>query len=489
MASDGFRRELQQEAQRWYEEGLISAEQFQELAQQYRFAALDTAARDRFIMILLGIGSLLVGIGTITFVAANWQALSQTVKAGVLFVAMVITNLVGFACINPRSPSNRWQRIGQALLLLGALLLGANLALMGQITHISGTRYEFCATWAIGILAMAYGVRLAFLGMLSLLILGIGYWSSFLDMMWLPNTLLGIGSLQLMPLIVTALFLPLAYFCRSQVLFALNAIATASSLFVLILNVGNSLPSLLDALMRILPCALLWAYDDTLWRVGLKLIQNKLVPKAFAATYSLPFTENADDELDRPFQPIARGLMFFGLSLFYWVFSFQDMWFVASNRGFANRFWQWQGPWLVLLTLLIFSIWTLAAWGYLGWRQERPWRLDSLSTRVLTLLLITAFIFFWSAAVGPIPILATAVFNILLIVIAVGMMRAGLGSGARVPFWWGLVMLTLQILSRVLEYETGLLVKSLIFVICGVGFILVGLWFERYVRTLRVDSV
>jgi len=49
-------------------------------------------------------------------------------------------------------------------------------------------------------------------------------------------------------------------------------------------------------------------------------------------------------------------------------------------------------------------------------------------------------------------------------------------------------MLTLQILSRVLEYETGLLVKSLVFVICGVGVIFVGLWFERYVRTLRMDA-
>ncbi|NER81807.1 MAG: DUF2157 domain-containing protein, partial [Leptolyngbya sp. SIO1D8] len=83
MAPDAFRRKLQEEAQRWRSEGLISDEQFQQLAQQYQFADLDTAARDRFVMILLGLGSLLVGIGAITFVAANWQALSQTFKAGV----------------------------------------------------------------------------------------------------------------------------------------------------------------------------------------------------------------------------------------------------------------------------------------------------------------------------------------------------------------------------------------------------------------------
>ncbi|MEM7650438.1 MAG: DUF2157 domain-containing protein, partial [Cyanobacteria bacterium P01_A01_bin.70] len=111
------------------------------------------------------------------------------------------------------------------------------------------------------------------------------------------------------------------------------------------------------------------------------------------------------------------------------------------------------------------------------------------SAVILGFLGVTATLFFWTFNAGPIPILATTVMNILLAVLALGMMREGLGSGTRSPFWWGLVMLTLQILSRVLEYETGLLVKSLVFVVCGLGVILIGLWFERYVRTLRIDSV
>ena len=131
MASDAFRRELQQEAQRWRAEGLISEEQFQTLSQQYEFAAIETAARDRFIMILLGLGSILVGIGAITFVAANWQALSQTIKAGLLFITMLICDLSGFTLVHRMGPNDRGRRLGQALLLLGALLLGANLALMG----------------------------------------------------------------------------------------------------------------------------------------------------------------------------------------------------------------------------------------------------------------------------------------------------------------------------------------------------------------------
>ncbi|NER84642.1 MAG: hypothetical protein F6K42_35005, partial [Leptolyngbya sp. SIO1D8] len=336
-----------------------------------------------------------------------------------------------------------------------------------------------------------------YLGMLALLLLGIGYWSAWWDMEWLQTPFLGVWTLQTMPLIVTVLFLPLAYRCRSQGLFALTAIATTSSLFLLILNIGRSLPPLIEAGMLILPYGLLWAYDDALWAVVQRLIHGQFL--AFKTTPSRQITPGPpqpstpspsiwiSETQPRPFQPIARGLMLLGLSFFYWVLSFQDAWLTSANRATAPPL-EWQHSWLVVLTLLVFSIWTVMAWAYLGWRQDRPWQLDSLSTTLLVFLLITAGMFAWAFVAGPIPLVGTTVFNFLLTLTSLGMMREGLGSGTRTPFWWGLVMLTLQILSRVLEYETGLLVKSLVFVMCGVAVILVGLWFERYVRTLRVDS-
>lgn len=477
MPSDTFRRELQQEAQHWLEKGLISENQFQLLAQEYQFQDLNTAARDRFVMILLGLGSILVGIGAITFVAANWQALSQTVKAGLLFIAMLATDLLGFTLINRRAVPNPGQRLGQALLLLGALLLGANLALMGQIVHTTGTRYELCAVWALGVLLMAYGVRLTFLGMLALLLLGIGYWSSLGEMVWVQNSLLGVWTLQMMPLIVAVLFLPLAYRCKSQTLFVLSAIAITSSLAVLILDIGPLLPPLLEAFIMVLPYACLWAYDDTLWRGIAQQLRGRS-----------PSSITVQDR-DRPFQSAARGFMMCALSLFYWALSFQQPWESSPvGQGLSLNPLQWQSTWPVVFTLLVFGVWTLAAWFYLGMRPQRSWRLDTASTVLLVCLLITVGILFASFVAGPITILATTTCNVLLTLMALGMMREGLGAGLRVPFWWGLVMLTLQILSRVLEYETGLLVKSVVFVVCGISVICVGLWFERYVQTLQTDT-
>ena len=316
---------------------------------------------------------------------------------------------------------------------------------------------------------MAYGVRLPFLGLLALLILGIGYWSALWDLLWLQSSIFGVWTLQMMPLLAAIAFLPLCYRCQSSLLFALSAMAVTSSLMVLIFDVGRSLPALFDALLLVMPFALLWAYDDTLWQQLRRLMGWRTQPLVAS-----PDSSDEAAETSLSFQPVARGLMLFSLSLLYWLLSFQDVWFTSASRSLLNPPMVWRNTSLVLLTLLVFAGWTIGAWVYLGWRQQRPWRLDALSAVILGFLGVTAILFFWTFNAGPIPIVATTVMNILLTVLALGMMREGLGSGTRSPFWWGLVMLTLQILSRVLEYETGLLVKSLVFVVCGLGVILIG---------------
>lgn len=82
--SNKFRHQLRQEAEQWRAEELIDAALYDQLAERYQFAELDTAARNRFVVILLGLGSILLGLGIITFVAANWQALSREASGAAL---------------------------------------------------------------------------------------------------------------------------------------------------------------------------------------------------------------------------------------------------------------------------------------------------------------------------------------------------------------------------------------------------------------------
>ncbi len=479
MVSDKFRRQLRQEASQWQTDGLITTIQHQQLAERYEFARLETAARDRFVIILVGLGSILLGLGAITFVAANWQALSRELKVGLLLALFGGVNTAGFYLwkhpLGQMAGQERWQRrLGQGLLLLGGLLLGANMALMGQIFHRGGSAYELCLVWGLGVLAMAYSLRLTSLGVLSLLLMGMGYWLGMQE-------LTGVGAqpglnelMQYMPIVAGVLFIPLAYWCRSRVIFGMGAIAIISSFEVGLADVGRLFlypPGIGMAIAFTLPPALLWGYDDRLWG------------RLFRQPHS-----------SQPFRPLARGLAICWLAVLIYGLSFHWLW---SGTALITR--TSLPPQALLSASLPFlpnliglAGWTLVEWFELfrsGTSARSRWRLDLTSGSIFCFLVITAVVTRWHWSVMPIVANATFIFNVLLFLIAAGLVREGLALGQRRLFWFGLVLLVVQIMSRMLEYETGLLLKSLVFLLCGVGVIFIGLWFERYIHTLNPNPL
>lgn len=497
MTSEAFRRQLRREAETWQKQGWITAEQFEQLADYYQFNRLEVGVRDRFVLVLVSLGSLLLGIGAITFVAANWQAISREGKLALLFTLFLGVNILGYqlwrrppftlpvvepAANDPHSPPTagqrshpyrreRWQnRLGHALLLLGALLLGANIALTGQLFHISGSAYDLCFAWGIGVLAMAYGLRLTSLGMMAIALVGLGYWLSIQDMsmMGVPSSLARV--LEYMPLLAGAAFLPLAYICRSRVIFAGMAIAVLSSFAVVMADLTRLFPNgsgLLLAIALVLPPALLWSYDDSPWR---RLLHRPAVSA-------------------QPFRSTAQGLALVWLVLLLGTLAFHWVWPLQPERPSLSQqvshLFTTGLPLLLNPNVLVLTLLTLIGWVHLAYSQRRHrWSLIAADVIVLLFLGLTALVIIWHWSIFPIQWVATYIMNLLFFLLAVGFLRQGLGQGNRPLFWCGLVMATLQILSRTLEYDTGLLLKSLIFILCGIGVMLIGLWFERYVRTL-----
>ncbi|MGD0077467.1 MAG: DUF2157 domain-containing protein, partial [Sedimentisphaerales bacterium] len=55
-------------------------------------------------------------------------------------------------------------------------------------------------------------------------------------------------------------------------------------------------------------------------------------------------------------------------------------------------------------------------------------------------------------------------------------------------FWAGILFTALVIASRFLEYETGLVIKAVIFITCGIAIILAGVGFENYLRKRRITN-
>lgn len=474
MISEKFRHQLRHEAELWRSEGLIDDSQYEQLLERYQFNTLDTSARNRFVTILIGLGSILIGLGVITFVAANWQELPKVAKITLLLGLFIGVNIVGFSLW--RQPKEAQKRFGHGLLLLGALILGANMGLMGQMFHINAPFYELLLAWGIGILAMTYSLRLTSMGVLSIILIGLGYWDfwwRFVQSSWLISSSVEEYSLlsligQHLPIVAQLLFIPLAYWCRSRWIFVLAQIAIVSSLSANILFLLNFAPSVL-AIAIALPPALLWGYDDS-W-----LIYSDF-PWLANGRYS------QGGAMGGSFQPISRQLALVWLGVSFYCLSFYWFWGSGSHSATTPS----RLNWFLLLDAVILSCLAIFEWWRLAKqaRQQRD-RAYNLTTIVIGVFIcISALVPLWHTSVAPIPLVATFIFNALLFLLAAGLIREGLAQGRRRAFWGGMVLLILRILNWFVLSNTELLFKSLVFILCGISVIAIGLWFERYVSTL-----
>lgn len=148
-----FRRGLAQALPEWEEEGLITPASAARLRARYGLGGEEEAEQANFAVYLLG--ALLIFAGLASFVAWNWAALPPAVKVALGVVAMVGTEGLGFwlAFIDGRRPG-----LGQAFIVLGALMFGANLSLVGQFLNLAPSMWGF-VTWSIASAGLAWAVR------------------------------------------------------------------------------------------------------------------------------------------------------------------------------------------------------------------------------------------------------------------------------------------------------------------------------------------
>jgi uncharacterized membrane protein len=548
MDSIEFRKKLRQEAEAWRSQDLINRDQYAQLAQMYSFDTIEVNKEGKFATILIGFGSVLLALGLITLVAANWQVIPKVWRLVLLLGVLIGANVSGFYMWRN---GDRWRRLGQGLLILAALILGANIALVGQMFHVDGELYNLFFMWAIGVTAMAYGLRFMPLGVIALILFGMGYyqhlgqsyWSiagegfaignfiatqmllvvsivfvplaywcrsraiailaillsgqiylGYLDTYAVERLGLGLSwvnfplwlTIEYMPILAALLFVPLAYRCRSRLVFVVSALLIIASLFrsagVVVAEFANSqvLESLFIAIAIAMPPALLWVYRD-------RWLNQFVIARAFNGEVGL---------MPKRFAPLAKGVAIAFLSVVTYIFSFYSTWNwqpedlrVEVFGGFSQ--------WASLLNLALYT--GLAIWGWfsLGFnfnnRSARPaiaatedtdhGDRDSLTTYVIGgICVVIGLTLFWHSAISVMPEVTTFIYNVIMFLLAVGLIRASLERSRRLPFWSGIILLILQITSRMFEYDTGLAFKAAIFMLCGVAVIAAGVWFERYLN-------
>jgi uncharacterized membrane protein len=445
-----FRRTLRQEANAWRASGLINDDVYDRLATQYRFDGLESEAGGSFVTILIGLGAVLIGLGILSFVAANWQALSKVARIAVLLSGFLVVNISGFY-LWQRANSHR---LGQGLLLLGAMILGADMALLAQLFQISGDGFVLFMGWAIGVLLMAYALGLTSIGVMAIGLLGCGYWGAAQAGIDARSIAPGWawGLYQYMPVWSMILFLPLAYRCRSPFIFLLGAIAWLSS-FQFAATEYTFFGSSVDRPAVVLGCSL---PPLLLWATG--RLQSHFGNSAYRESFA---------HLSRRLAVFSGGLTCFVLSFDYFIPEILHL--KLGKQGFIDH-WSWDR--LLWLGLAI-GLWVLFA------RLTRRWQInDSL---MLVLGLSTAGLLTVAGSIANVNWIP-AMFFLLLAAITLTCIQISLHTGDRGAFYFGWLLLLIRVLSWFMFTQTDLMFKSLLFILSGVATIAVGLWFERRLK-------
>ncbi len=170
MVSKGWIKKLLEETKQWVSEGLISHDQEARISSRYS----GRMEYSRLINTITTLGSILIGLGILLFVASNWDKLGRPSKIAIIFLVITSFNLASYYF---RNIKKGYPGLGEGFLLIGAFSFGAGIWLIAQIYQI---HYNFSAGimfWILGILPMALFYR-------SWTVLSL---SSILSIIWLSS--------------------------------------------------------------------------------------------------------------------------------------------------------------------------------------------------------------------------------------------------------------------------------------------------------------
>ncbi|MCA8833164.1 DUF2157 domain-containing protein [Hymenobacter pini] len=155
------RKLLETDGREWVQKGIISEGQRELLLALY-------PAEATAVGLLPLLGSLLVGLSALSLVAANWQALPELVRLGLLLGSLGAA-YSGGEYFRRRGNLN----LGMGLVALGLLLFGASIVLTSQLYQLIGYDLTGLLAWAVAGMGLTWLYRSRLLFLMTAIISGI----------------------------------------------------------------------------------------------------------------------------------------------------------------------------------------------------------------------------------------------------------------------------------------------------------------------------
>lgn len=150
-----------------HDAGLISTEQRDKIIAHF---GLEEDG-GRFVAIISFIGAVLVAAGVALLISAHWNEIPRGVKLAGGLMLMLAAQGGGWWL---RAARKNYPKTGEALHFAGSLLFLGNIALVGQIYHLSSRPANAFLLWWLGLAALPWLLRSA--AQFALLLLGMGIW-------------------------------------------------------------------------------------------------------------------------------------------------------------------------------------------------------------------------------------------------------------------------------------------------------------------------
>ncbi len=433
-------RWLLAEMDRWVAEGLIGAEQRTRLQARYAsVATAEGAARSApgmswGLLVFFGLGAAVLGLGVILLFAYNWADMGRYTKLGVVFGALIAAHAGGLAL---RGKEDWRAKLGEALSFLGSMLFGAGIWLVAQIYNINEHFPNGFLIWALGTLALAWGLGSVLQGIAAAVLITIWSGSELFefgsDRLWaIPLMLFGVGGL--------------AWRLRSAVVLAVGLAGLATvTLFHAgfwggpnwVFLVGCGLSVLLTGLAHLSRDA--WGERGGGPAVMAFFGQTGFVVCAFILS----------------FQGAARELLV--MRSHRWV---------EPATGVAEFF-----PWIIVLA-------ALGAWGWLLAKHFRGER----ALRVGEWLFPVALIYVQAMSAGWFVIgkeAAAWVFNLALLGLALAWMLEGCRTGKLSRVVLGSVVLAALVFARYFDLFHSLAWRGVAFLVLGAVLFAEGFYYRK----------
>lgn len=407
----------------------------QEIADRIRqhYGEVKSVSKTAVTLIILGtIGALLIGLGIILLLAHNWEQFSRFTRAILSLAPLVIGQGLALWVLRKRPQSGAFKE-GTATFL--SLMVGASIALISQTYNIPGDTGTFILTWMFLIIPIAYLMQASLPA--AIYLIGITAWSGT----YWDNPAKAV------------LFWPLA------------AIAVPHFIWTLRQEIYTLRTTLLSLVMAIcISFAVSFSLGKT-WHGSWIII----FPSMYSIFYFLGWlkVDKITTNWQRPLRSIgAIGLFILALQFtFRYVWQYFDNYSYGINRSISDI----SAIPDHSITLAMIATAMLLFYDNV---KRKNWTISLFGA--VPLLAMVAYLIRRQSTVAPLLI-----FNAYLFILSLSRIIAGIRNNNLAVINTGMLMLAILIIARFFDSDISFVIKGLVFIIIGIGFLVTNAMLAR----------